>query len=178
MTDYVDGGEFESQNILVCHILEGLQCHDVHLDFKVPFAMNIKETAESLASWLTDDSSASSFSIVGLLSSSGFTKVLNQAFSEQISQDVRLLVQLTSHLFTDGIHAKFGNHTVKEIELVRDYVGRRVLVAANAFLAPQKLKVIRKEPRMLRGAFLLAFSIAVALGYTIGAVRSVGTRVS
>jgi hypothetical protein len=148
-----------------------VQQHDVHLNFEIPFARNSLDTAKRMACWLTEET-ASTFSVVGLLSTSGFTHLLSEVLDCQLARDVRLLVNLTSHLFTDGKLARFGDIMAEDIELVRDYVGNRVIAAVSRKLKPGELKKQLTEAQKPHVLFLLTFSVAVALGYTIGVVRT------
>jgi len=88
----------------------------------------------------------------------------------QLARDVRVLVHLTSHLFIGEKLAMFGNLGAEDIELVRDYVGNRVMTAFSKGLKPQHLKKMVSEADKPHIFFLLAFGVAVALGYNIGTV--------
>jgi hypothetical protein len=106
------------------------------LDFEVPFATNTGETAKNIACWLTKEATPT-FSVVGLFSSSVYRSVLGQIFDQELSDDASLLEYLTSHLYTKGEKARFGKHVVKHIELVRNYIGNRVIRAIDSLLSRQ-----------------------------------------
>jgi hypothetical protein len=151
--------------------MHGLQLHEVYLDFQAPFNMDVEGTAQHLAWWLSEDSIDSIWSVAGLLSSSAFSRLLANTLNAQIGRDASLLVHLTSHLYTDGRGTRFGNHSYQDVELVRDYIGKRMIFTIDSLLKPPKLRAMQKSSQQLKAVFLLVVSVAVSLGYAIGAVR-------
>lgn len=150
--------------------MHGLKLHEVYLEFQAPFTIDVEETAQNLAWWLSQGSIDATWSVAGLLSSSAFSSILANTMNAQIGRDASLLVHLTSHLYTDGRGARFGNHSYQDVELVRDYVGKRMIFTIDSLLKPPKLRAMQKSSQQLKAAFLLVFSVAVSLGYAIGAV--------
>lgn len=164
LTDYTSSGSYIEE------IIEGLEQHQVHLDFEVPFLRDSLDTAKTMACWLTGENTAT-FSVVGLFSTSRFAHMLKETFGHGLARDVRLLLNLTSHLFIDGKLVRFGNLGAEDIQLVRDYVGDRVMATFEKLLKPQELKKRLTEAEKPHVWFLLVFSVAVALRYTIETVR-------
>lgn len=150
--------------------MQQLQQQDVNLRFEIPFAVDIQETSKHLASWLTEESTGPTFSVVGFISSSVFTGLLSEAFTQQLSRDVSLLVLITSHLFIGGSRTKLGHYTARDLELVRNYIATRLLLEINSLLKPSKVKAMQGDPEKLRAIFLLAFSVTIGVGYAMATV--------
>lgn len=154
-------------------ILTDLLDDDVYLDFHIPFALNVEAASAHLASWLSDDRAPSSFSVVGVFSCSTNTNLLENALSPNLGKDLRLFVHLTTHLYTTGMQGGYQQYRDEEIQIVRDCVGRRLLLALDPLVRPTELEAAEDKLGKLKSLFLLLLGTVVGMRYTCQDVRLV-----
>jgi hypothetical protein len=145
---------------------------DVYLDFHIPFELNVEAASSQLARWLTDEESASAFSVVGVFSCSTNTSLLQNALDPRLGRDLRLFVHLTTHLYTTGMQGGYQHYSEEEIRSVRDNVGHRLLMALDPLLRPSEIEATQDKIAKLRALFLLLLGTIVGMRYTCSEVRS------
>jgi hypothetical protein len=148
------------------YIVNDLRDDDVHLDFHIPFALNVEAASSQLASWLSDDRAESNFSVVGVFSCSTNTSLLQNALDPNLAKDLRLFVHLTTHLYTTGMRGSYQEYTDEEIRSVRDYMGNRLLLAFDTLLRPSELEATEDKLSKLKSLFLLILGTTVGMRYT------------
>ncbi|KAF2787706.1 hypothetical protein K505DRAFT_123005 [Melanomma pulvis-pyrius CBS 109.77] len=166
MMNIFDGSQSVPDQGRIEYIIGDLLDDDVHLDFHIPFALNVEAASSHLASWLSDDHSESNFSVVGVFSCSTNTSLLENALDPNLGKDLRLFVHLTTHLYTTGMQGGYQEYSDEEICSVRDFVGNRLLLAFDALLRPSELEVSEDKLSKLRSLFLLILGTTVGMRYT------------
>jgi hypothetical protein len=139
---------------------------DVHLDFHVPFALNVEAASSHLSRWLSDDDSPSTFSVVGVFSYSSNTNLLQNSLDPGLARDLRLFVHLTTQLYTTGMQGGCSEYTDEEVKSVRDTVGNRLLTALDRLLRPSEIEASGDKMGKLRSLFLLILGTVVGMRYT------------
>ena len=157
-------------------IMTDLLNDDVYLDFHIPFELNIEAASSQLARWLTEEESASAFSVVGVFSCSTNTNLLQNALDPSLGRDLRLFVHLTTHLYTTGMQGGYQQYTDHEIRSVRDCVGKRLLSALDPLLRPSEIEAAEDKLAKLRSLFLLLLGTIVGMRYTCSEVRIIDMR--
>ncbi|ORY10864.1 hypothetical protein BCR34DRAFT_338180 [Clohesyomyces aquaticus] len=147
-------------------IMDDLLNDDVSLDFHIPFALNVDAASAHLASWLTDDESRSTFSVVGVFSCSTNTNLLENALDPTLAKDLRLFVHLTTHLYTTDMQGGYREYSDEEIQAVRDFVGQRLLLTLDVLLRPSELEATVEKLGKLKALFLLILGTTVGMRYT------------
>jgi hypothetical protein len=150
----------------VNQILSDLLDDDVYLDFHLPWDLNVDAASAHLASWLSDDQSPSTFSVVGVFSCSSNTNLLKNALDPNLGRDLRLFVHLTTHLYTTGMQGGYQQYTDEEIRSVRDCVGNRLLLALDPLLRPTELEATEDKLAKLKALFLLLLGTTIGMRYT------------
>jgi hypothetical protein len=145
---------------------------DVHLDFGIPFEWNINDASKRIALWLTEDSQSPTFSIVGLLYSARFHKMLGQAVEPHLSGQFRVLIHLASLLHATRMVAGYRNYSVDETRSVRDYADAQVLFAPDSLLKPLCLEASDKKLEKIKTIFLILLGTVTAAKYTPAEVSS------
>jgi hypothetical protein len=146
--------------------LSNLLDDDVSLDFHIPFALNVDAASAHLASWLCDDDTQPTFSVVGVFSCSTNATLLQNALDTSLGKDLRLFVHLTTHLYTTGMQGGYQQYTDEEIQYVRDFVGNRLLLALDPLLRPSELEASDEKLSKLKSLFLLLLGTTVGMRYT------------
>jgi len=157
-------------------IMTDLLNDDVYLDFHIPFELNVEAASSQLARWLTEEESASAFSVVGVFSCSTNTNLLQNALDPNLGRDLRLFVHLTTHLYTTGMQGGYQQYTDQEIRSVRDCVGNRLLMALDPLLRPTEIEAAEDKLAKLRSLFLLLLGTIVGMRYTCSEVRLCNLR--
>jgi hypothetical protein len=121
-------------------IMPTLLSDDVHLDFHIPFELNVDAASAHLACWLSEDSGTSTFSVVGVFSCSTNANLLEYALDPGLGRDLRLFVFLTTYLYTTDGQENMRNYTSGEIKTIRDCVGKRLLHALDPLVRPSELE--------------------------------------
>ncbi|KAF2636031.1 hypothetical protein P280DRAFT_553362 [Massarina eburnea CBS 473.64] len=147
-------------------IMADLLNDDVHLDFHIPFALNVEAASSHLSKWLSEDDSPSTLSVVGVFACSSNTNLLQNALDPGLARDLRLFVHLTTHLYTTGMQGGYQEYTDEEIQSVRDCVGNRLLMALDPLLRPCEIEASKDKLGKLRSLFLLILGTVVGLRYT------------
>ncbi|KAF2662215.1 hypothetical protein K491DRAFT_753337 [Lophiostoma macrostomum CBS 122681] len=161
-----DAGTEMPDQIRVNQILDDLLDDDVYLDFHLPWDLNVDAASALLASWLSDDHSPSTFSVVGVFSCSTNTNLLKNSLDPALARDLRLFVHLTTHLYTTGMQGGYQEYTDDEIRSVRDCVGNRLLQALDPLLRPTELEGTEDKLAKLKSLFLLLLGTTVGMRYT------------
>lgn len=146
--------------------MDDLLNDDVHLDFHIPFSLNVDAASSHLAQWLSDDDAPATFSVVGVFSCSSNTNMLQNALDPSLGRDLRLFVHLTTHLYTTGMQGGYQDYTDEEIHSVRDCVGNRLLKALDPLLRPSEIEASQDKLAKLRSLFLLLLGTIVGMRYT------------
>ena len=113
---------------------------------------------------MTDDhAQPGSTSLVGILSSSAFESMISKFVGESLSKHLRLLVKLTSFLYSRGSQTSDADCDSTGWWSLRSLAGNRVLqelelALGNAFLATVSLE-------KLTALFLVQFATIIAVGY-------------
>jgi hypothetical protein len=147
-------------------IMQELFTEDVHLDFAVPFEMNVDAACKHLGHWLINSSGRSDFSIVGLFSSFRFIGMLQQNLGAQLGNNLRLLVYLTTFLFTGEDRSLFCETKKKVASMIRDWVGNAVLEMMDSKLKPAGIDSSRQKYETRQALFLLILGAIIAVRYT------------
>ncbi|KAF2732442.1 hypothetical protein EJ04DRAFT_578393 [Polyplosphaeria fusca] len=146
--------------------LSDLLKDDVYLDFHIPFELNVEAASTHLASWLSEDSGSTTFSVVGVFSCSTNTNLLVNALDPSLGRDLRLFVYLTTHLYTTDYQEGYLSYTSEEIQSVRDCVAKRLLQALDPLVRPSELEASENKIGKLRALFLLLLGMMVGMRYT------------
>jgi hypothetical protein len=137
----------------------------INLDFPIPFEMNIDESSTYLARWLTDYSTHSKISLIGLLSTSEFSNLIREAVGEPLGESLRLMVHLTTQILVNSENAEYRGISLGDIRMMRDHAGCQILSALDERLKPQQLEISPNKPTNLKGLFLLVLGTAMATRY-------------
>ncbi|KAF1955603.1 hypothetical protein CC80DRAFT_505477 [Byssothecium circinans] len=162
----IDVGHNVPNQARINSIMTDLLNDDVHLDFHIPFALNVEAASSHLSRWLSDDDSPSTFSVVGVFSCSSNTNLLQNSLDPSLARDLRLFVHLTTHLYTTGMQGGYQEYTDGEIQSVRDCVGNRLLTSLESLLRPSEIEASEDKLGKLRSLFLLILGTVVGMRYT------------
>lgn len=115
--------------------------------------------------WMSaDDAQTGSTSLVGMLSSSAFESMISKFVDRSLSRYVRLLVELTSFLYSYGSKASYADCDSTSLWSLRSFSGARVLQQLEPALGPTALAAASDEK--LRALFLVLFATIIAVGYS------------
>ncbi|KAH7394831.1 hypothetical protein BKA66DRAFT_285839 [Pyrenochaeta sp. MPI-SDFR-AT-0127] len=137
----------------------------INLDFQFPFEMNIDESSAYLARWLIDYSAHSKISLIGLLSTSEFSNLINDAVGEPLGESLRLMVHLTTQISGSSENTEYRGTPLGDIRMMRDHAGCQILSTLDERLKPQQLEISPNKLTNLKGLFLLVLGTAVATRY-------------
>ena len=114
--------------------------------------------------WMSDDDAQpGSTSLVGLLSSSAFEGMISKFVDRSLSKHVRLLVKLTSYLYSCEGRASYADCD-SSLRSLRSFVGTRVLQELEPALGNSSLAAALLEK--LTALFLILFATIIAVGYS------------
>jgi hypothetical protein len=132
--------------------------------------MDIDDISASFAQWLlADDAVPPDFSMVGFLSTAGFSHVIGQTLGQNISCDSRLFVWLTTLLFMQKNRIPLNSGDCG-FQTVHGHLGYRLVLALDKLLKPQKLRALDRHSNELKSIFLLILSITIAIVYSMDIV--------
>ncbi len=115
--------------------------------------------------WMTDDDAQpGSTSLVGILSSSAFENMISKFVDRSLSKHVRLLVKLTSLLYSREGQASYTSCDLTSLWSLRSFVGTRVLQELEPALGTPSLSIALFEK--LTALFLVLFATIIAVGYS------------
>jgi hypothetical protein len=108
----------------------------IKLDFPLPFDMNIDESSTYLARWLTDDSTHSKISLIGLFSTSEISNLIHEAVGEPLGESLRLMVHLTTQILVNFRNIEYRGTSLGDLRMLRDHAGHEILSALDQRLKP------------------------------------------
>lgn len=115
--------------------------------------------------WMSaDDAQTGSTSLVGILSSSAFESMVSKFVDRSLSKHVRLLLELTSFLYSYGTKASYADCDWTSLWSLRSFSGTRVLQELEPALGPTSLAAASVEK--LTALFLVLFATIIAVGYS------------
>lgn len=115
--------------------------------------------------WMSDDhAQPGSTSLVGILSSSAFESMISKLVDKRLSKCVRLLVRLTSFLYSHESQASDPNCNPTSMWSLRSFAGTRVLQELESALGKPSLAAASHEK--LAALFLVLFATIIAVGYS------------
>lgn len=115
--------------------------------------------------WMTeDDAQPGSTSLVGILSSSAFENMISKFVDRSLSKHVRLLVKLTSLLYSREGQASYAGCDSTSLWSLRSFAGTRVLQELEPALGTPSLSIALLEK--LTALFLVLFATIIAVGYS------------
>ena len=138
-------------------------------NFCQSFDAMIKWDVASISSefvlWMTDDDAQpGSTSLVGILSSSAFENMISKFVDRSLSKYVRLLVKLTSLLYSREGQAPYVGCDSTSLWSLRSFAGARVLQELEPALGTPSLSVASLEK--LTALFFVLFATIIAVGYS------------
>lgn len=114
--------------------------------------------------WMTDDDALpGSTSLVGILSFSAFESMISKFVDRSLSRNVRLLVELTSILYSHGSQGSYAACDATSLWNLCSLVGTRVLQGLESALGNASLAAASLEK--LKALFLVQFATIIAVGY-------------
>lgn len=114
--------------------------------------------------WMSDDhAQPGATSLVGILSSFAFESMISKFVDSSLSKHLRLLVELTSILYSCGSQASYAGCDLTDLRSLRSFVGTRVLQELELTLGNASLAAA--SPEKLRALFLVQFATIIAVGY-------------
>lgn len=126
---------------------------------------DVRSISSEIVLWMTDDDAqAGSTSLVGILSSSAFESMLSNYVDRSLSRNLRLLVEPTSFLYSNGSQASYADCDWTSLWSVRSFVGTRVLQELETALGNASLAAASLEK--LTALFLVQFATIIAVGYS------------
>lgn len=126
---------------------------------------DIRSISSEFVLWMCDEhAQTGSTSLVGILSSSAFESMLSKFVGGTLSKHVRLLVKLTSFLYSSGSQASYADCDSTTLWSLRSLVGTRVLQDLVSALCNTSLAAALLEK--LTALFLVLFATIIAVGYT------------
>lgn len=137
----------------------------INLDFPIPFEMNIDESSIYPARWLTDDSTHSKISLIGLFSTSEVSNLIHEAVGNSLGESLRLMVHLTTQILVNGEKTEYRGTSLGDVRMMRDHAGCQILSALDERLKPQQLEISPNKLTNLKGLFLLVLGTAMATRY-------------
>lgn len=126
---------------------------------------DVRSISSEFVLWMCDEhAQTGSTSLVGILSSSAFESMLSKLVGGALSRHLKLLVKLTSFLYSSGGQASYADCDSSTLWSLRSFAGTRVLqdlvlALCNASLAAALLE-------KLTALFLVLFATIIAVGYT------------
>lgn len=91
--------------------------------------------------------------------------MLQNALDPSLARDLRLFVHLTTHLYTTGIQSTYHGCIDGDIQIVRNFVGNRLLLALDPLLRPSEIEASKDKLGRLRSLFLLLLGTVVGMRY-------------
>ena len=113
-----------------------------------------------------DDAQTGSTSLVGILSSSAFESMISKFLDRGLSRHVKLLVELTSFLYSYGSKASYADCDSTSLWSLRSFSGARVLQQLESALGTASLVAAAGSHEKLRALFLVLFATIIAVGYS------------
>ena len=115
--------------------------------------------------WTSDhDAQPGSTSLVGILSSSAFERMIFKFVDQRLSKHVMLLVRLTSFLYCHESQASYPNCDLTSLWSLRSFAGTRVLQELESALGKPSLAAALLEK--LTALFVILFATIIAVGYS------------
>ena len=128
-------------------------------------AWDVRSISSEFVLWMCDEhAQTGSTSLVGILSSSAFESMLSKFVGGTLSKHVRLLVKLTSLLYSSGSQASYADCDSTTLWSLRSFAGTRVLQDLVLALCNTSLAAALLEK--LTALFLVLFATIIAVGYT------------
>lgn len=146
-------------------IMAKLGNESINLDFAIPFEMNIDESSAYLARWLTDQSTHSKISFIGLLPASGLDNLISEAMGEPLGESLRLVVHLTTQILMSRENPTYRGTSIEDIRMMRDQAGCQILSVLDKRLKPRELETSPNKLTNSKGLFLLVLGMAMATRY-------------
>jgi hypothetical protein len=144
----------------------------INLEIAVPFEMNIDESSTYLARWLTDNSTHSKISLIGLFSTSEIGHLIHEAVGEPLGESLRLMVHLTTQILVNFQNTEYRGTSLGDLRMLRDHAGCKILSALDQRLKPQQLEISPNKLNNLKGLFLLVLGTAIGTRYAFTNVSS------
>lgn len=138
---------------------------DVCPSFDDMIEWDVRSISSEFVLWMCDEhAQTGSTSLVGILSSSAFERMISRFLSGSLSKHVKLLVRLTSLLYSSGILASHTDYDATTLWSLRSFVGTRVLQDLVLALCNTTLAAAFLEK--LTALFLVLFATIIAVGYS------------
>ena len=126
---------------------------------------NVGSISSEFVLWMSDDDAQpGSTSLVGILSSSAFEGMVSKFVGRSLSKHVKLLVKLTSYLYSCEGQASYADCDSTSLWSLRSFVGTRVLQELEPALGNSSLAAALLEK--LTALFLILFATIIAVGYS------------
>ena len=160
-------GLHEHGNILRMHL--GIIGQSEALAFENRIGWDVDTLCAELAQWmLDDDAQPASTSLVGILSSLAFEKLivplLGPLLSENICTNLRLFVELSSALYCSNGQIAYAGCRSSELWGVQAYVGTKVLQSLD--VAMTNVFSAKASLAELKALFLALLATIIAVSYS------------
>ncbi|CAD6577888.1 MAG: hypothetical protein ASARMPRED_008441 [Alectoria sarmentosa] len=126
---------------------------------------DVRSISSEFVLWMSDDDAQTgSTSLVGILSSSAFECMISKFVDSSLSRYTRLLVKLTSILYSYGSQASYANCDSTSLWSLCSFAGTKVLRELELALGTASLAAASRET--LTALFLVLFTTIIAVGYS------------
>ena len=126
---------------------------------------DVRSISSEFVLWMSDDDAQpGSTSLVGILSSSAFECMISKFVDSSLSRYARLLVKLTSILYSYGSQASYANCDSTSLWSLCSFAGTKVLRELELALGNASLAAASREK--LTSLFLVLFTTIIAVGYS------------
>ena len=126
---------------------------------------DVRSISSEFVLWMCDDhAQAGATSLVGILSSSAFESMISKFVDRSLSENLRLLVKLTSFHYSCGSQMSYAECDSTSLWSLRCFAGTRVLQGLELALGNASLAVASREK--LTALFLVQFATIIAVGYS------------
>ena len=145
---------------------------DVSFAFQVPFEWNINDASKAIAHWLISKDPQPTFSVVGLMSSHGFRRMITLHVNARISSAFKLFVYVSSYIHVWSREEDYPPQQLAYFRLIGDVAARQVLLALDSTLRSFRLDLSTPKKRSKwQAMFLLLLGTIIVVQYDQNRVR-------